>query len=75
MHALVLDTISDGEFVFEDTHGDHGQIRIAVDAEEAPQEIFFVHIRKKNEDSAGQPPAESNISDEETSSKRIKIEN
>ena len=71
---MVLDTISDGEFVFKDTHGDNEQIKIAVDAEEAPDEFFFVHIRMKNEDPAGQPPTESNISYGETNSKRIKLE-
>ena len=62
---MVLDTISDGEFVLKYTHGDNGQIKISVDAEEAPDDFFFVHIQKKNEDPAGQPPAESNISDKE----------
>ena len=42
---MVLDTISDGEFVFKNTYEDNRQVKIKVDSEEAPDEFFFVHIK------------------------------
>ena len=51
---MVLDTIVHGEFVFKNK-----KVKIAVDAEEAPEEFFFVHIRKKNDDPVTRSPFES----------------
>ena len=42
---MILDTISDGKFVFKNTYADNKQIKMAVDAEEAPEEFFFLHIK------------------------------
>ena len=36
---MVLNKIADGKFVFKNK-----QIKMAVDAEEAPEEFFFLHI-------------------------------
>ena len=44
-HAMVLDTISNGEFVFKNTYENNKQVKIKVDSEEAPDEFFFVHIK------------------------------
>ena len=44
-HAMVLDTISNGEFVFKNTYENDKQLKINVSAEEAPDEFFFVHIK------------------------------
>ena len=41
---MILDTIADGKFVFKNTYAENKQIKIAVDAEEAPEEFFFLHI-------------------------------
>ena len=41
---MVLYAISDGRFVFKNTDAQNKQIKTAVDAEEAPEEFFFVHI-------------------------------
>ena len=39
---MVLNKIADGKFVFKNK-----QIKMAVDAEEAPEEFFFIHIKFK----------------------------
>ena len=44
-HAMILDTISDGEFVFKNTYENDKQVKMKVDSEEAPDEFFFVHIK------------------------------
>ena len=49
-HAMVLDTMKKGndgqlEFVFKNTYEDNKQVKIKVDAEEAPDEFFFVNIK------------------------------
>ena len=43
-HVMVLDTISGGNFIFKNTYADNKKVEMAVDAEEAPEEFFFVHI-------------------------------
>ena len=42
---MILDTISDGRFVFKNTFAGNKQLEIDVDAEEAPEEFFFLHIK------------------------------
>ena len=42
---MILDTISDGKFVFKNTYAENNQLKMAVDSEEAPVEFFFVHIK------------------------------
>ena len=44
-HAMILDTISDGVFVFKNTYENDKQVKMKVDSEEAPDEFFFVHIK------------------------------
>ena len=41
---MILDIMVDKQFVFKNTHGENKQIKIDVDAEEAPEEFFFLHI-------------------------------
>ena len=43
---MVLEKIADGEFVFKNPfkYAKNKQIKMAVDAEEAPEEFFFLHI-------------------------------
>ena len=41
-HAMVLDTIKDGKFVFKNTYADNKQVEIPVD--KGPLEFYFVHI-------------------------------
>ena len=43
-HDLVLDKIHNGKFVFKNTYVKDKQLEVAVDAIEAPEEFFFVHI-------------------------------
>ena len=59
--AVILDKIPDSKFVFKNK-----QIKMAVDVEEAPEDFFFVHIRKRNDNPAGRPPSESDSSNEES---------
>ena len=42
---MILDTISGGKFVFKNTYEENKQLEMAVDAEEAPEEFFFLHIK------------------------------
>ena len=65
---MILDKIADDEFVFKNPfeYAKNKQIKMAVDAEEAPEEFFFVHIRKRNDDPVGRPPSESDSSNEES---------
>ena len=42
---MILDAIDDGKFIFKNTYGDNKQVEMAVDAEESPDEFFFVHIK------------------------------
>jgi hypothetical protein len=49
-HAMVLDTIDNGEFVFKNTQSNNVQVKVPVNAPEAPDEFYFVHIKvKENE--------------------------
>ena len=46
---MVLDKMDEGndgqkEFVFKNTYTKDDRVRIKVDADEAPDEFFFVHI-------------------------------
>ena len=41
---MTLDSIVDKKFVSKKTYADNKQLVMAVDAEEAPEEFFFVHI-------------------------------
>ena len=44
---MILDEIIDSEFVFRNSfkYAENKQIKVAVDAEEAPKEFFFIHIK------------------------------
>ena len=42
---MILDTISDSKFLFKNTHAENKQVQIPVDADEAPEEFFFLHIK------------------------------
>ena len=47
---MVLDKMKEGddgrlEFVFKNTYAENKQVKIRVDADEAPDEFFFVHIK------------------------------
>ena len=44
-HAMVLDTIRDGKFIFKNTHSDNKKFEIEVNHDDAPEEFFFVHIK------------------------------
>ena len=51
-HAVVLDSIENGEFIFKNTyrHDDnHYQVKVPVAAPEAPDDFYFVHIKLKQE--------------------------
>ena len=43
-HAMVLDTIKNGEFVFKNTHTDNKQVTVPANGQRAPDEFYFVHI-------------------------------
>ena len=43
-HAMVLDKIFDGKFVFKNTYVENKQLKLAIDADEAPEDFFFLHI-------------------------------
>ena len=42
---MTLDTIVDGKFVFKNTCAKNKQLEMDVDAKEAPDEFFFLHIK------------------------------
>ena len=43
-HAMILDSITDGKFVFKNTYAENKRVKMDIDAEEAPEEFFFLHI-------------------------------
>ena len=46
---MVLDSIVNREFVFKNTQRDNVQVTVPVDASEAPNEFYFVHIKVKED--------------------------
>ena len=46
---MVLDSIVNGEFVFKNTQRGNFRVTVPVDASEAPDEFYFVHIKVKEE--------------------------
>ena len=44
-HAMVLDTMKDGKFIFKNTHSADKKFEIEGNHENAPDEFFFVHIQ------------------------------
>ena len=44
-HAMVLDTMRDGKFIFKNTYSAERKFEIEVGHENAPDEFFFVHIQ------------------------------
>ena len=46
-HAMVLDSIVDGQFVFKNTYVENKQVRIPV--EKGPLEFFYVHLELNKE--------------------------
>ena len=66
-HAMVLDTIKDGKFVFKNTYADNKQVEIPVD--KGPLEFYFVHM-ELNDDALEElrTRKENQSSDEDQSS-------
>ena len=48
-HAMILDNIRDGQFVFKNTDSRQKKFTIPVDHQNAPDEFFFVHIEWTNQ--------------------------
>ena len=46
-HAVLLDSISDTKFKFKNSFTDQSSLEVDVDAYEAPETFFFVHIEYK----------------------------
>ena len=46
-HAMVLDTIKDGKFIFKNTHAKDQKVKIPV--EKGPLEFYYLHIELKEE--------------------------
>ena len=46
-HAVVLDTIKDGKFIFKNTYAENKQLTIPV--EEGPLEFYYLHMELKEE--------------------------
>ena len=46
---MILDIISNRQFVFKNTYSDNKQFTISVDDENAPDELFFVHMELTDE--------------------------
>ena len=44
-HAMVLDTMRDGKFIFKNTYSAEKKYEIEVDHNDAPDEFFFIHIQ------------------------------
>ena len=44
-HAMVLDRMRDGKFIFKNTYSAEKKFEIEVDHENAPDEFFFVYIQ------------------------------
>ena len=42
--AMILDTIVAGKFILKYTYAENTQLEMAVDAEVAPEDFFFLHI-------------------------------
>ena len=59
---MILDTISNRQFVFKNTYSDNKKFTIPVDDENAPDELFFVHMELTDEKIAeiGRPRAHAN---------------
>ena len=44
-HAMVLDTMKNGKFIFKNTRSNNKKFEIEVNHNDAPDEFFFVHIQ------------------------------
>ena len=44
-HAMVLDTIQEGKFIFKNTRSENKKFEIEVNHNDAPDEFFIVHIK------------------------------
>jgi len=44
-HAMVLDTIKDGKFIFKNTQSENKKFEIEVLYDDAPEEFYFVHLK------------------------------
>ena len=42
---MILDTVSDGKFIFKNTNEENKQVQMPLDHEDAPEEFFFVLIK------------------------------
>ena len=56
-HAMVLDTIRDGNFIFKNTNAENNQVKIPV--EQGPLEFYFVHLDLTDEAIEQLKPRES----------------
>ena len=43
-HAMILDKITNRQFLFKNTYSDNKKFTISVDDENSPDELFFVHM-------------------------------
>ena len=61
-HAMILDKIRDGQFIFKNTDSEKKKFTIPVDHENAPDELFFVHMELTDEKitEIGRPLAHAN---------------
>ena len=48
-HAMILDKISNRQFVFKNTYSENKKFTIQVDHENSPDELFFVHMELTDE--------------------------
>ena len=43
-HAMILDKMRDGNFIFKNTNSEDKKLTIPVNHENSPDELFFVHM-------------------------------
>ena len=68
-HVMVLDSISDENFVFKNTHSNNRKVEIDVYDEAAPDAFYFIHISvKKSQLREPQTMQKSNSTAESTDS-------
>ena len=63
-HAVILDTIKDNQLIFKNTDSDNKQIRMKVDAENSPDEFYFIHIELYKNGQVSSEFKQPHVSDE-----------
>ena len=48
-HAMILDNIRDGQFIFKNTYSENKKFTIPMDDPNSPDEFFFVHVELTDE--------------------------